>query len=272
MRYFIGFFAAMMMLAGCAMAQPAPSSAPTPPPASAPVSTSTTQPHDASIDTVLDALDARGKQLTDMVANVKLSEADTALGLSSTRVGKMWLQRRSPTDARIRVSFDKKVTNDKSVDEKIDYVLDGPWLTERNYRKRTNIRRQVLRPGEKLDLFKLGEGPFPLPMGQSREGVYKQFDVKQIPPAKNDPAGTVHLQLTPKSGTKLARKFSSIGIFVDTQQKMPVRIETLDPNESTMQTTELTEISTNVALKDKDFELEKVDTKDWQMIEEPFAD
>ena len=30
----------------------------------------------------------------------------------------------------------------------------------------------MLKPGEKLNLLKLGEGPFPLPIGQKKEDVY----------------------------------------------------------------------------------------------------
>jgi hypothetical protein len=47
----------------------------------------------------------------------------------------------------------------------------------------------VLRPGEKVNLLKLGEGPFPLPIGQKRDDVKRQFDVTLAKPEKGvDPA------------------------------------------------------------------------------------
>src|SRR3954471_24902643 len=106
-------FAASLMLAGCAVAQTPPppaGTAPPPPPATAdstPKNVKLTA--DSPVDDVLDALDSRGKSLSDFPATVKLTDSDPALGRSSTRTGKMWLQRRSPTDARIRVSFEKKI-------------------------------------------------------------------------------------------------------------------------------------------------------------------
>ena len=33
------------------------------------------------------------------------------------------------------------------------------------------------RPGEKVNLLKLGEGPFPLPIGQPKEDVHREFIV-----------------------------------------------------------------------------------------------
>src|SRR5437868_9595116 len=98
-------WAVVLILAGCAAAQ---TSAPSPP-------RDVALSADSPVDDVLDTLDIRGKQLTDFTASVKLSDTDAALGSSSTRIGKMWLQRRSPTDARIRVSFDQKVSGTKMV-------------------------------------------------------------------------------------------------------------------------------------------------------------
>ena len=44
--------------------------------------------------------------------------------------------------------------------EKTEYLLDGQWLIDRNYRAKNEVKREVLKRGQKMDLFKLGEGPF----------------------------------------------------------------------------------------------------------------
>jgi hypothetical protein len=51
---------------------------------------------------------------------------------------------------------------------------------------------------------------------------------------------------------------------------MPRRIETLDSNQSTVRTTDLTNVQINIKLTDADFALPKVTTNDWQLIEEAF--
>ena len=89
----------------------------------------------------------------------------------------------------------------KKINEKLDYELIDGKLIERNYRAHSQITQQVIRPGEKIDLFKLGQGPFPLPIGQPKEEVHKQFAVKSRCPDKDDPADSVHIQLTPEPNT-----------------------------------------------------------------------
>jgi outer membrane lipoprotein-sorting protein len=51
---------------------------------------------------------------------------------------------------------------------------------------------------------------------------------------------------------------------------MPVKIETLDPNETTIRTTELKDIKVNSNLKDSDFKLDEIDEKTWRLTDEPF--
>lgn len=227
---------------------------------------------DASADAVLDALDRRGEALKSFDANVKLSETDVSTQLSSTRLGHVWFQKKSPDDARLRVLLDKKEDKNSVVNDKIEYLLDGGWLDDRDYNKRIEVRRQVLKPGEKINLLKLGEGPFPLPIGQKKEDVKKLFEVKKVKPDKDDPAGTVHLLLKPIKGTQFARRFSAIDVWVDSKTAMPRRIDTLDLKETTTRSTELTDVRINPELTDKDFELEKIKPQDWNVHEEPFGE
>ena len=118
-------------------------------------------PPDASADQVLDALDARGRNLAGFVADVTLTEVDEATQLESVRAGKVWYQKRQGND-RIRVTFDQRIEGRFSKPEKVEYLLDNGWLWDRDYKRTIEVKRQVLRPGEKINLLKLGEGPFPL--------------------------------------------------------------------------------------------------------------
>jgi outer membrane lipoprotein-sorting protein len=226
---------------------------------------------DASLDTILDALDARGKTLKDFSADVRLTSTDPVSLSSDASVGQVWYQRPDDGNARVRVSFTQRTVGKTTRDEHVDFVLNKGWLTDRNYPKKLEVQRQVLRPGQQLNLLKLGEGPFPLPIGQAKADVYKEFDVKKIPPTKSDPPGTVHVLLTPKPGTALARKFKTIDVWADLKLKMPVRIETLDVNETDDRTTDLTNLKLNPGLKDPDFTLPPIGP-DWSQRQEPFAD
>jgi hypothetical protein len=262
-----------VMLAALFLTRPGASlagaaTAPDPAPAIAPL------PPDASVDNVLDALDARGKDFSDLTADVKLSEIDPNLGTGKTHVGHLWLQRRSPDDATLHVMFDKTIDGKFSRVEKHEYLLDGGWLVDRDYRSKLEVKRQVVPPGQKVDLFKLGEGAFPLPIGQDKADVHRDFDVKLIKLAPGDPKDSIHVELTPHPGTALARRFSVIDVWVDRATDMPVRIDTLDDKQANEDSTVLENVKINTpdGLKPTDLSLEKIDQKDWTVSPpEPYA-
>ena len=280
MRIMLNGLAGLVVCAGCAMAaQPAPAakSKPAAAPAGAPAEAAAAPGKisaDSSVDEILDALDARGRDLNAFTAHVSLTEGDAALANEVTRRGKVIYQGRDGVAGgpRLRVTFDERDTGRRVFAEKVEYLLDGGWLTDRNYEKKVEVRRQVLKPGEQVDLLKLGEGPFPLPIGQKKEAVHEQFDVKKVPPAKDDPAGSVHVQLTPKEGTQLARRFDVIDVWVDPKTNMPARIDTAQGE--TVRTTELSKFTPNPdpPLKDADFTLPAIDKGTWDLHEEPFSE
>jgi outer membrane lipoprotein-sorting protein len=233
---------------------------------------SATQPG-SSIDTWLDRLDTRGKNLENFAADLRLTETDNSTMLSTTRLGNVVFERQGNGDARMRILFEKKIVAEDRppLNEKIEYVLKDGWLIERDDRLKKQISRQVVRPGEKINLLKLGEGPFPLPIGQDKKQVHEQFDLKIIPPAKEDPAASaVHLQLIPRRGSQFERKFSSIDVWVDGKSDMPIRIEAVDRNGTTTRTTDLDHLKVNTKLDASAFELPPLPAG-WERYEEPYG-
>jgi hypothetical protein len=284
MRLVTGFVVTVM-ITGCALAAEKPAATPAQQPQakSAPAASAGANAPltaDASVDQVLDALDAVGRNLKSFTADVTMKEEDVTLANESTRRGKVLFQERPDAQqgapgggTRLRVIFDKRETAKRSFDERVEYLLQDGWLTDRTYDpKRIEVKRQVLRPGEKINLLKLGEGPFPLPIGQKKEAVHEQFDVKKLPAAKDDPPGTVHVQLAPKPGTRFAKKFDAIDVFVDAKSHLPVRIDTAQGE--TVRTTELKNFTINPTppLTDADFALPKIDESKWSLHEEPFSE
>lgn len=230
-------------------------------------------PADPSADPVLQHLEQVGKSLREFSGRIKLIETDNTLGQETIRAGNVWYQKRPDGSARIRVLLDRKLSEDgkRAFPEKIEYLLDGPWLIDRNYQTHNEVRRQVLKPGQKMDLFKLGEGPFPMPIGQNPQDVHRLFGVKLLSPTKDDPANTVHLQLTPKPDTDLSRKFAAIDVWIDQKTHMPARIDTLDVKKQTTRSTELKDIVVNPpkGLSDADFTLPNIDNDHWNRHVEP---
>jgi outer membrane lipoprotein-sorting protein len=225
---------------------------------------------DSSVDDVLDALDARGKDLKTMSADVKMTDIDPSVGdVGDIRTGRLFYKVLPTGDARWRAVFDKKITGRKLEEVKHEWAYADGKLIERDFHNKTQITRQILKPGEKMQLFNL-EGPFPLPLGQDKADVHKHFDAQKVPLAKDDPATTTtaHLQLTPTAGTDLARKFTTIDLWVDPKTDMPIRITVLDGNKSNLRQTDLSNVKVNEQINDGDFELEKVDVGGWELHDE----
>jgi outer membrane lipoprotein-sorting protein len=227
-----------------------------------------------SVDDVLDALDIAGRDLKDFDADVTLTEEDTSgrTGSQLTRSGKVWFQLLADGQARIHIVFDKTESAGKIRDSKLEYILADGWLTERDYKAQKEVKRQVIKPGEKINLLKLGEGPFPLPIAQKKEDVKALFDVAAKPLEKDDPAGTVHLELTPKADSSYARRFKSIDVFVDPKTHLPIRIGTMDKNGAKYRTTDFKNFKLNPGLKDADFELPSIKTSEWNLTSEEYHD
>jgi outer membrane lipoprotein-sorting protein len=234
---------------------------------------STPLSENSSVDEVLDALDARGQSLQQFAAKVELTEVDEATQLESQRTGRVWYHKRDGND-RIRVTFDKKAEGRFAKEDKVEYLLDEGWLVDRDYKNAIEVKRQVLRPGEKINLLKLGEGPFPLPIGQPKGDVHREFEASKGERGAEGPKGTAHVTLKPRAGTRLAKKFNQLDVWVDPKTQMPVRIEALDVNETTRRVTELKDIQVNPQppLADKDFALPKIDENNWELHTEPYAE
>jgi outer membrane lipoprotein-sorting protein len=223
----------------------------------------------SSIDQILDAMDVRGRTLQDFTAGVRLSDANNATGDETISSGQIYFQRLPGDDARIRIDFDKKQLDEKIFDQHHTYTLDSGWLIERDYDKKRESQQQILKPGEKLDLFKLGQGPFPLPIGQNKDDVKAAFDVTKIDPAKDDPPGSIHVKLSPRPDSHYAHDFSSIDIWIDPATAMPLRIQTLDANQNSLRTTDLTNLNLNTGLSAKVF-AEPPLPSGWDQTTEPY--
>lgn len=227
---------------------------------------------DSGVEQTLEALDEVGKDLKSFSANVTLRETDTISQDSTSRTGMAVYALKPDGNSRFRVTFLKRIQDDLAQDQRIEYLLENNILTDRNYPRKLEIKRQMARAGEKINLLKLGEGPFPLPIGQSPKEVLNQFEVQKIAADPKDLLPqTIHLRLSPKAGSQFARKFKTLDVWVDIGNSMPRRIDTVDANETMIRGTDLSDLRLNTPLTDEHFALPPLPA-DWQKREEAYED
>lgn len=259
----------------------------------------TTRPVDdgesISTNSILDRMHTLGLELKSLRADVAMRTEDGLTGEASTRVGSFLLEKRGDADTRAHVDFERLVVHDvdggnKVIPERIEYLLEGDWVIDRTYGRGTDdpagrreTHRQIRKPGEKVDLLKLGEGPFPLPIGQPRDSVRAQFEVTRLPDDVDHP-GLIGLELRPREDTRLARRFHQITVWVDPADAMPRVVETVnavvsvskDPADPTKEIVELiagaesrqttlSKVEINQPISDEDFKLEPIDKKSWSI-------
>lgn len=184
------------------------------------------EPVDPAVDAVLEKMEKRTVDRLHARMQYELRYEIDAEEDKTVQRGDIWYAQGEPT-AKFKVHFKEKLVRDRprSMDEQ--HLFDGYWYVEKNPKTRTVTRRQVRAEGEKVDPFKLGEGPFPLPFGQQREDILAEFDVELAAPGPNAPPNTKHLVLTPHKEAESAKRFAQIHFWVRTAgalEGLPVQV------------------------------------------------
>jgi hypothetical protein len=186
-----------------------------------------TQPApDPAIDRILTRLEAR--TVDDLHARITWERRYDVAAEDETdvKIGELWYKRLTPI-SKFKVAFSRKVVANRRIPLDEQYLFDGLWFTELNAQARTVIRREVRRPDDPVNPYKLGEGPFPLPFGQKKEDILAEFTVTLVPPAKDDPADTDQLRLVPRAGTQTEKRFSDLRFWIvrtGALEGLPIRV------------------------------------------------
>lgn len=222
----------------------------------------------ATVDDLLLALEDAGADLQTLQSTVMYTNILGLEGDSQTRTGDLYFIARDGAQGlsrRFAVHW-----NSLRVDERLDrdyrqsVIFDGEWLVERNDVKKQFIKRQVVKPGEKFDPLRIGEGPFPIPIGQSRDDILERFvaDMPAVEAGLDDDQllavvrskPTYQLHLTPRPEFERDMKLADIRIWYRADTLLPVlaQTESFEGNQSVVL---LMNVRTN-----EELDLSKLDT------------
>lgn len=203
----------ILALAAGVVAAAQPATAPTTAPTTAAAQAPPSPPLDPAIDAILTRLEQRRVQ--DLHARLTwrqefaVDEPDEVV----SKRGELWYQQADPV-ARFLIHFKEwiKGTEKRPLDER--HLFDGCWYVEVQSQTKTVQRREVRRPEDAGDPYKVGEGVFPLPFGQKKDDIVREFEVALLPPAADDPKDTEHLRLTPRAGTRTGQNYKELDFWV----------------------------------------------------------
>ena len=81
----------------------------------------------------------------------------------------------APPRRAFGLRFETLMTDRRVEPELRELAFDGEWFAERIPAEKLVIRRQLAPPGEPIDAFKLGEGPFVVLIGQDKSDVLQRY-------------------------------------------------------------------------------------------------
>ena len=168
---------------------------------------------DQKVDKILTRLEQR--TINDIQAKVSWSVKDMIAGSSVEKKGDIWYRTMKPA-AKFLVAFDEKIDHSRNRKRKLTekHMFDGRWYIELQQATKTFTRRELRRENEVGNPYALGDGLFPLPFGQKKADILKEFEVAVMEPSNDDPAKTDHLRLTPRAGTRTGNKYVWIDFWV----------------------------------------------------------
>ena len=259
-----------LLAASCQAAPPPPAQAP--PPAAA--------THFATVEALLDAVEAKASALRDFSAAIGLETSDDVTGDTERRLGQLVFvqEEGKPATRRFAVVFEKFIDASGRMDERpVRYLYADGWLTEADFTQRTLVRRQLARPGEGYDPLKPGEGPVPLPIGQRRADVTARFHATlAAEPTANAlrrlGRPLVGVALRPKDGTS-DRDLRDAVVWYDAETLVPAGVEANRANGRTVVT--LRNAAMNSGLDDAQralLSLAEGATAGWRVDERPLPE
>ena len=201
---------------------------------------------------LLTVIEESGRTLAGFTAAIYYETEDALLGQKVIRQGSILFRRDPDTGNKsFAILFDFTIVNRRKDRHPKHIIFRDGWLVEIDHENRQFVKRQVVAPGEDIDPLRLGEGPIPLPIDQTRESVLSRFVVSLIDLPEDGPLARLRggadvdgLHLVPKAGAPVAKDFASVDLFFDRETRLPAGVTVIKPN-GDRKTARLTDLRRN---------------------------
>ncbi len=180
-----------------------------------------------SAEDLLTRLEKADADLRTLQGDIRYDKISGIEGDRQTRWGKLYFEDKgaaSPDlrrDRRFAVVFDSLQIGQRLDHEQKIYVFVGTWYIEKTPSQKQFVKRRIVTSAENFDPFRIGQGPFPIPIGQKRDEILARFDAELVTPEaslddddlKKLVEGCVQLHLTPKEQFKESERLSDIRLW-----------------------------------------------------------
>ncbi len=227
---------------------------------------------DPIVDQLLDRLEARGRSIQGLSTRLEYRDVRTdPVPEEILRRGELLFRRLEP-NPKFLIVFHETIAGGVVRNDPESFVFDGQWFVERHDRSKQIIRRQVVRPGERIDPFRVGQGPFPLPFGQTRADMLANFVITRKPQITEEIADSDRLDCVPRPESDLARKYRAVSMWIDRKLDLPVRIQAERIADDTILDVTFSKLNPHDAPAESRFRIDRPPGPDWEVREEPLPD
>jgi hypothetical protein len=225
------------------------------------------------VEKILDNIEAT--KISSLTASVTYTRTDPILDRREIRTGKLFFREHEGNKREAAILFDTLIIGRRREEKQKHYIFSGRWMAEVDHANKQFIKRELVAPGEKeIDPFELGNGPIPLPIGQTKESVLSKFKVETIDRPTEGPLSklddnVVGLHLVPTSGDE----WKSIDLYYNPETWLPVGVRTID-KDGTKRVSRLTNMQLDLLTKEDAalLSIETPDPKEWSIDIRPWSD
>lgn len=271
-------------LQACSAAQsppvqaPVAQTAPPSPPAEQPDPPPEAAADAETVDVLLDRLQRSADGLHDLSADVTYHKWDAVLERRETRVGEI-LYESGTGGKRFAILLNRLIVQTRARNQRKEYVFDGSWLIEIDHDSKMFIKRQIVAPDRQFDPLKLGEGPFPLPIGQPKDEVLARFEVSRIDHADNESLQKrlngqefYGLRLVPRDQAPQPDDFTAVELFYDRDSLLLLGVHAVEANGDT-KTVILRNVAANQGIDPGKLNVVEPDPRDgWRIDVQPWRE
>lgn len=192
-----------------------------------------------SADELLTALETADEDLRSLRANIVHTKLFALAGDYQQRRGSL-VYTTIPRQ-RFAIHFEAMILDGRVYDSEKIYIFDGQWLVEKFPSEREFVKTRIVAPGESFDPLRIGEGPFPVPIGQKREEILERFSAELAEPADGleDEAfqsaaraavgsGWIQLHLTPTELFAQESDLTDVRVWYDPDDLLPRMAKTVN--------------------------------------------
>lgn len=181
---------------------------------------------------ILERARAATEGMSRFSADLRYVVEDVLEGRTTARGGRVLYERRTLEDGgdRLAVVFTSITENNRRRTRDRHYAIQGRWLAEVDRESRVFVKRAIAPAGERFDPFDLGEGGFPLPVGQDPDAVLAEFTAEPLALptegllARLPREQAEGIRLVPRPGTPMAEDVSELELFYDRATGIPLGV------------------------------------------------